>query len=168
MVWAWWRIGDRESLELLGFFALAASWDAATAVDLAEHRLPDPLTLIPYPLFFALQVPYAWLSDEWGRLGAAFLGSLLTANILFVLAYINPSGFGLGAVKLGLTTGAALGWFGVGTALLGVGAAFILMALISALLLVTKRIRHDSEIPFGPFKILGVLVAPFTASLLGW
>lgn len=168
MVWAWWRIGDRESLELLGFLALAASWGAATAVNLAEHRLPDPLTLIPYPLFFALQVPYAWLSDEWGRLGGALLGSLLTAGILFVLAYINPSGFGLGDVKLGLTTGAALGWFGVGTALLGVGAAFILMALISALLLVTKRIRRDSEIPFGPFMILGVLVAPFAASLLGW
>lgn len=56
----------------------------------------------------------------------------------------------------------------MGTALLGVGAAFILMALISALLLVTKRIRRDSEIPFGPFMILGVLVAPFAASLLGW
>ncbi|WP_353081082.1 A24 family peptidase [Tessaracoccus lapidicaptus] len=168
VVWVWWRIGYRDSLEPLGFLALAAFWGAATAVDVAEHRLPDPLTLIPYPLFFALQVPYAWLSDEWGRIGAAFLGSLLTSTVLFVLAYINPSGFGLGDVKLGLTTGAALGWFGVGTALLGVGAAFILMALISALLLVTKRIRRDSEIPFGPFMILGVLVAPFAASLLSW
>jgi len=167
-LWVWWWIGYQDSLEPLGFLALAGIWGAATAVDVAEHRLPDPLTLIPYPLFFALQVPYAWLSDEWGRLGAAFLGSLLTATILFVLAYINPSGFGLGDVKLGLTTGAALGWFGVGTAILGVGAAFILMALISALLLVTKRIRRDSEIPFGPFMILGVLVAPFAASLLGW
>jgi len=168
VAWVWSSVGYRGTLEPLGFLALAASWGAATAVDLAEHRLPDPLTLIPYTLYFALQVPYAWLSDEWGRLGGAFLGSLLTAGILFVLAYINPTGFGLGDVKLGLTTGAALGWFGVGTALLGVGAAFILMALISALLLVTKRIRRDSEIPFGPFMILGVLVAPFAASLLGW
>ncbi|CAL8972468.1 hypothetical protein TESS_TESS_02501 [Tessaracoccus sp. O5.2] len=168
MAWVWSSVGYRGTLEPLGFLVLAAFWGAATAVDLAEHRLPDPLTLIPYPLFFALQVPYAWLSDGWGRLGAAFLGSLLTSTILFVLAYINPSGFGLGDVKLGLTTGAALGWFGIGTALLGVGAAFILMALISAMLLVTKRIRRDSEIPFGPFMILGVLVAPFAASLLGW
>ena len=106
--------------------------------------------------------------ERVGRLGSALLGSLLTAAVLFVLAYINPSGFGLGDVKLGLTTGAALGWFGFGTALLGIAAAFILMALISGLLLATKRIKREAEIAFGPFMVLGVLVAPAAAGLLGW
>ncbi|MHA6509619.1 prepilin peptidase [Tessaracoccus sp. Y1736] len=153
---------------LPAFAVLAAAWGAATAVDLAEHRLPDALTLIPIPLFFALQVPWAVLEGGWGRLGSALLGSLLTAAILFVLAYINPSGFGLGDVKLGLTTGAALGWFGIGTALLGVAAAFILMAVISGLLLATEKIKREAEIAFGPFMILGVLVTPWAGSLLGW
>lgn len=163
-----WALFLTTRLESLGFLVLAAAWGAATAVDLAEHRLPDSLTLIPFPLFFILQTPWAIIESSWGRLGSALIGSLVTAAILFVLAYINPSGFGLGDVKLGLTTGVALGWFGVGTALLGVAAAFILMAVISGLLLATGRIKREAEIAFGPFMILGVLVAPLTASLLGW
>ncbi|MHA6524903.1 prepilin peptidase [Tessaracoccus sp. G1721] len=153
---------------LAGFAMLGAAWGAATAIDLAEHRLPDALTLIPFPLFFALQIPWAITEGGWGRLGSALLGAFLTAAILFFLAYINPSGFGLGDVKLGLTTGAALGWFGVGTALLGVAAAFILMAVITGVLLATGRIKREAEVAFGPFMILGVLVAPWAATILGW
>ena len=155
-------------VHLPAFAVLAAAWGAATAVDLAEHRLPDALTLTPFPLFFLLQLPWAVIEDGWGRLGSALVGSAVTAALLFVLAYINPNGFGLGDVKLGLTTGAALGWFGLGTALLGLGAAFILMAVISGVLLATKRIKREAEIAFGPFLILGVLVAPAAADLLGW
>lgn len=104
-----WAVLLAAGWEFLGFLALAAAWGGATAVDLAEHRLPDALTLIPFPLFFALQIPWAVIEGGWGRFGSALLGALITAAILFVLAYINPSGFGLGDVKLGLTTGAALG-----------------------------------------------------------
>lgn len=164
--WAFLLIDQVQSLP--SFAMLAGVWGAAAAVDLAEQRLPDALTLIPFPLFFILQIPWTVIEGGWGRLGSALLGAAFTATILFVLAYINPSGFGLGDVKLGLTTGAALGWFGVGTALLGVAAAFILMAVISGLLLATGRIKREAEIAFGPFMILGVLVAPWTASLLGW
>lgn len=149
------------------FALLAAAWGAGTAVDLTEHRLPDLVTLAPVPLFFLLLIPAVALSGP-ARLWTAMGGAVLTAVILFVLAYINPSGFGLGDVKLGLTTGAALGWLGLGVALLGIAAAFILMAVISGILLATKRISRDSEIAFGPFMVLGVLVAPFAAGLLGW
>lgn len=153
---------------LPAFAMLAAAWGAATAVDLTEHRLPDPLTLIPFPLFFLIQLPWAFIEGGSGQLGSALLGSVLTAALLFVLAYINPNGLGLGDVKLGLTTGAMLGWFGLGTALLGLGSAFIFMAVISGLLLATRRIRRDADMAFGPFMVLGVLVAPGAASLLGW
>lgn len=153
---------------LPAFAMLAAAWGAATAVDLAEHRLPDPLTLIPVPLFFLLQLPWVVVEGLWGHLGSALVGSAVTAALLFVLAWLNPTGFGLGDVKLGLSTGAALGWFGFGTALLGLGAAFILMAVISGLLLAARRIDRGAEIAFGPFMVLGVLVAPGVAGLLGW
>lgn len=164
--WAFLLVG--QVVALPAFAMLSAAWGAATAVDLAEHRLPDALTLIPFPVFFVLQIPWAVMEGGWRQLCSALLGSVVTAAILFVLAYINPGGFGLGDVKLGLTTGAALGWFGVGTALLGVAAAFILMAVISGFLLAAGKINREAEIAFGPFMILGVLVAPWAASLLGW
>lgn len=157
-----------EPLAWLGFAALAAAWGAAVAVDLAERHLPDLLTLAPFPLFFLLQLPWAVVEGGWVTLGRALLGSLITAATLFALAYLNPSGFGLGDVKLGLTTGAALGWFGLGEALAGIAAAFILMAVISGLLLAVRRLKRETEIAFGPFMILGVLVTPAAARLLGW
>ncbi|MHA6511718.1 prepilin peptidase [Tessaracoccus sp. Z1128] len=163
-----WALVSTTGWEALPFTVAAIAWGTGIAVDLAEHRLPDLITLAPVPLFFALFLPSMSASGEWRRLGEAVLGSLLTAAVLFALAYINPDGFGLGDVKLGLTTGAALGWFGLGTALLGLGAAFILMAVISGLLLATRRIKRDAEIAFGPFMVLGVLVAPAAANLLGW
>lgn len=164
-----WAAMHVEGWALAGFAALAVLWGAGVAVDLVEHRLPDVTTLAAFLLFLILQLPWLVTSGEWNRrLVQALLGALLTAAILFALAYTNPNGFGLGDVKLGLSTGAALGWFGLGTVLIGLAAAFILMAVISGLLLATKRIKRDAEIAFGPFMVLGVLVAPGAASLLGW
>lgn len=157
-----------QPLAMLGYIAFAIAWGTATAVDLAEHDLPDVLTLAPIPLFYLLQLPWAITGGEWGAYGSALLGMATTGIILFVLAFINPRGFGLGDVKLGLATGTALGWFGLTTALVGIAAAFILMALISGILLLTKRVGRDSEAPFGPFMVLGVLVAPWATTLLGW
>ncbi|WP_255443660.1 hypothetical protein [Tessaracoccus sp. MC1679] len=42
------------------------------------------------------------------------------------------------------------------------------MAAISGLLLATRRIQREADIAFGPFMVLGVLVAPAAAGLLGW
>ncbi len=164
-LWAGLTTGPLESV---GFLIVAVLWGAATAIDLAEHHLPDPLTLWALPSFLLPQLPWAVTNADWPSVGRAIGGAAMTAVILFALAYINPRGFGLGDVKLGLSTGAALGWFGLSTALVGIAAAFILMALISSVLLLTRRITRDSEVPFGPFMILGVLVAPVSASLLGW
>lgn len=155
-------------LALPGFALVAVAWGVATAVDLSRHQLPDTLTLGSYPAFLVLLVPWAVVHGGWGELGRAALAGIVTALVLFVLAYINPSGFGLGDVKLGLSTGAALGFLSWGAALLGILLAFILMAVISLVLLALRRIKRDSELAFGPFMVLGVLVAPWAATLLGW
>ncbi|MGA4508927.1 hypothetical protein ACQB6R_11080 [Propionibacteriaceae bacterium G1746] len=159
-VWAW-----------PAFAVLAWAWGAGTAQDLAQHRLWDRFTLLPFGVFVLLLVLPAAVHGDWGRWGMTIVAGLITATVLFVIAFINPAGFGLGDVKLGLTTGAALGWIGVGwpgvlLALLGTVAAFVLMAVVGVVLLATRAAKRDTDVAFGPFMVLGVLVAPWLAGLL--
>lgn len=151
---------------LPAFLVLAAFWGSAAVYDLANHRLPDSLTLIPLPIFFVLLVPDAIIGSDWSGVLLSLVGALTTAAVLFVLAFINPRGLGLGDVKLGLTTGAALGWFGLPAAFIGLAAAFVLMAVASVVLLITKRLGRKDEVPFGPFLVVAAVVSPMVTPLV--
>ena len=163
ILWAF-LILDRP-LALLGFSLLAAVWGAASVIDVQTHHLPDLLTLGSYPAFLVLMLPSAVVDGTWGALGRAAVVGVVNALVLFIVAYINPAGFGLGDVKLGLSTGAALGWLGVAEAVAGLLAAFILMGVVGAVALGVKRLGRKSDIAFGPFMVAGVLVAPWLAQL---
>lgn len=163
-----WAVAAVEPpMALLGFGLLAVIWGTASAIDLKDHQLPDVLTLSAYPAFLLLQLPAAAVTGDWGSLGRAALGGIVTGVVLFVIAFVNPAGFGLGDVKLGLSTGAALGWLGWMPMVFGLLGGFILMTLISGVLVATKRLDRRGEIAFGPFMVLGVLVAPWLAMPLG-
>ncbi|SDL41161.1 prepilin peptidase [Tessaracoccus oleiagri] len=163
-VWAGMMLGPSPAL--FGFGYLAAVWGAAAVIDLQTHHLPDILTLGAYPVFLILMLPSAAIEANWNGLGLAALLGLATALALFIIAFINPAGFGLGDVKLGLSTGAALGWLGVMEAVAGLLAAFVLMAVFGAVALAVKRLGRKSDVAFGPFMIAGVLVAPWLAQLM--
>lgn len=163
-VWAFLVLDQPPAL--LGFSLLAAVWGAASVIDVQTHHLPDLLTLGSYPAFLVLMLPSAVVDGTWGALGRAAVVGVVNALVLFIVAYINPAGFGLGDVKLGLSTGAALGWLGVAEAVVGLFAAFILMAVVGAVALAGKRLGRKSDIAFGPFMVAGVLVAPWLAQLL--
>lgn len=166
IVLGWAVLGVGPSPALFGFALLAAVWGAAAVIDLQTHHLPDVLTLGSYPAFLLLMLPAAAVEGEWAALGRAALLGIGTAIVLFIIAFINPAGLGLGDVKLGLSTGAALGWLGVMEAVAGLLAAFVIMAVVGAVALATKRLGRKSDIAFGPFMIAGVLVAPWLAQLM--
>lgn len=166
VVLGWAVLQIAPSSALFGFALLAASWGAAAVIDLQTHHLPDVLTLGSYPAFLLLMLPAAVVEGEWAALGRASLLGIGTAIVLFIIAFINPAGFGLGDVKLGLSTGAALGWLGVMEAVAGLLAAFVLMAVVGAVALATKRLGRKSDVAFGPFMIAGVVVAPWLAQLM--
>lgn len=72
---------------------------------------------------------------------------------------LGRRGFGLGDAKLVLSSAAVLGWFGWGPVFLGLMVAFVAAALTSVVLLVAGRVRWSGHLPFGPFLILGSMVA---------
>ncbi|MET9678063.1 A24 family peptidase [Streptomyces sp. NPDC006482] len=127
-------------------------------VDARVHRLPDGLTLplaagVPLLLGGAELLPYdagSWLH--------ALLGALALGGSYLVLFLVNPAGLGFGDVKLALSLGAALGWYGWGILFTGAFAGFLLGAVYGLGLVLLRRAGRSSAIPFGPFMLAGALI----------
>ena len=100
-------------------------------------------------------VAAAALSGDWGALGRAIAAGAALLAFYLVLALINPSGLGLGDVKLSGVLGMFLGWLGWPAVLAGTLAAFALNAAVALALLAARRVGAKSGIAFGPAMVLG-------------
>jgi leader peptidase (prepilin peptidase)/N-methyltransferase len=133
-----------------------------TVTDLQHRRLPNALLLPGGAVLAVLLVAGALLDGRPGGL----LGSAVTAGALFALfllaAVVSPSGMGMGDVKLAGVLGLALGLAGTAATLLAVLVAFALHAVVSVVLLATRRAGRRTALPFGPALLVGAGVA------LGW
>ncbi|MFE9887533.1 prepilin peptidase [Streptomyces scopuliridis] len=133
-------------------------------VDRAVHRLPDRLTLPLAAAAVVLLGPAALLpgggNDGTGPGGSwptALLGGLVLGACYFALFLINPNGLGFGDVKLALSLGVALGWYGWLVLFVGAFAGFLLGSLYGFGLILLRRAGRKSAFPFGPFMIVGAL-----------
>ncbi|NEB94487.1 prepilin peptidase [Streptomyces bauhiniae] len=144
--------------ELAAWLALTPAATLLTTVDLRVHRLPDPLTLPLTPAVLLLLALAAQLPDHTGTYRTALYGALTLGIAYLALHLLNPSGMGFGDVKLAPALGAALGWYGWPTLLLGTFATFASGAVYGLTLVVSGRANRKSAIPFGPFLLLGTLL----------
>ena len=152
--------------EVVAFALLALACSLLIVVDLAVFRLPDLIVLPMYPLLFVALTVAAGTGGDWGRLGRAALAAGLLLALYLVLALINPSGLGLGDVKLAGLLGAFLGWLGWQQVLLGTLAAFVCSAVVALLLLATRRAGRKTEFPFGPWMIAGAAIGALAGPVL--
>jgi leader peptidase (prepilin peptidase)/N-methyltransferase len=151
-------------LPLAAYCWLAAIGVALAFIDVAVHRLPDQLTAAAVVGVLGLLGAAALVDGEPARLGWAVLNGLGMAAAYLVLALIYPAGMGQGDVKLAVSLGTALGWTGWVVTVLGTSAGFLSAGLFSLGLLVVGRANRKTEIPHGPFMLLGTLA---TVLLLG-
>ena len=70
---------------------------------------------------------------------------------------------GFGDVKLAGLLGLYLGWLGWIELAVGAFAAFLFGGLVGLALLVTGRAGRKSHLPFGPFMLVGALLAILAA-----
>lgn len=141
---------------------LALLWAAACAVplalvDVAEHRLPHRLTY-PSAAGTLLLLGAADLAgDRTGSALHALYGAAALGAVFWLMALALP--FGLGDAALGLTVGAVLGWYGFAAVFAGVLLGFLLAAGYGTAKLAARRAGRRDELPFGPFLLLGTLLA---------
>jgi leader peptidase (prepilin peptidase)/N-methyltransferase len=70
---------------------------------------------------------------------------------------------GFGDVKLAGLLGLYLGWLGWGSLLIGAFAGFLCGGLVGVALLLARRAKRGTAIPFGPHMLAGALLAIFAA-----
>ncbi|MEV7525034.1 A24 family peptidase [Streptomyces sp. NPDC091371] len=153
--------------ELLVWLALAPFGVLLALVDRAVFRLPDVLTL---PLAAATAVGLgvaALLPGAAGSWPTALLGGLALGACYFTLFLINPGGMGFGDVKLALTLGQVLGWYGWPVLFAGTFAAFLAGAVHGLGLMLLRRAGRKTAMPFGPFMLAGALAGVVYGGLYG-
>ncbi|TDQ52580.1 prepilin peptidase [Actinorugispora endophytica] len=139
--------------------AFLALWGAVlAAIDTRTRRLPNPLVLPAYPVALAL-LAVAALTTPGGldQAADALVGMAGLWAFYWLLWFVYPAGMGWGDVKLSGLLGLYLGWSGLGSVVSGTFAAFLLSACVGLVLMVLGRVGRGTQIPFGPFMVVGAL-----------
>ena len=144
---------------LPAYLYLAAVGLALALIDLDCKRLPDALTLPSYPVAAALLGIAALAGSDSGSFVRALLGGAAMYALYFALCFAYPAGMGFGDVKLAGVLGTYTAWLGWGTWAVGVFLGFLLGGVFGVALLLAKKGGRKTAVPFGPFMLLGVLVA---------
>ncbi len=144
---------------LPAYLYLAAVGLALALIDLDVRRLPDVLTLPSYAVLGGLLLVAAVLGSDSGHLLRAALGGLAMYAVYFGLRLAYPAGMGFGDVKLAGVLGMATGWLGWQEWAVGLFAGFLLGGVWSLALVAAGRASRKTAVPYGPFMLLGCLLA---------
>ena len=128
-------------------------------IDNAVKRLPNTLTAAAFTGTLVLLTVAAITGHQPGHLGRAAIGAAALACFYLLLWLIRPGGMGLGDVKLAVSVGVVLAWISWQALITGTFLAFILASAYGIALLVTHRANRGSQLPLGPFMLVGALAA---------
>lgn len=123
----------------------------STVFDLKYMILPDFSTIILVSISLVL-----WFSGYFGEWNY-FLTALIAVGFLLILNLITKGkGMGIGDVKLAIFMGLFLGFPKI---IVAFYVAFIVGAVMGIFLMIFKKAKKKTQIPFGPFLILGTFVS---------
>ncbi|MBI4948460.1 prepilin peptidase [Candidatus Berkelbacteria bacterium] len=129
--------------------------------DLSEMLVSDTLSYLL--IIFAAIFGFMY----WGEVSVLAIGAITAVVPILVLVY--PSGekwMGKGDIKIALALGLLVAYPNVWVML---ATAFIGGGLIGAILILTKKAKPTSAVPFVPFLVAGAIVALFWGEyLLRW
>ncbi len=149
--WALLGIRFDPGLHLAGALFYTAVLIVVTVTDLEHRLIPNRVV---YPAI-AVALLMSAVDPTISPL-QALAGALLGFGLFLVFAIIGRGALGMGDVKLAAFLGAALGLPVVLIALIG---GIMLGGVISAALLVTRRVGLKSYIPYGPFLTVAGWIA---------
>jgi leader peptidase (prepilin peptidase)/N-methyltransferase len=163
----WGLLGLRFGLTAHGALAPAYLGFAAVALALAwidadVHRLPRGLTRPAYPLLLGQLALASLASGDWAALRRAVVAGVVLWVVYLVLAIVAAllgSGFGLGDVTLAGLVGLATGYVSGAAVLVATCAAFLLSGVYGVARIVLRRGTRKDDIAFGPWMLVGTLLA---------
>lgn len=118
-------------------------------IDLEHQLIPNVLTLPMMAIGLLFRIGQ-------GELVVGILGGLIGGGLLLIITLLYPKGMGMGDVKFLAMTGVFLGWE---KALFILFSGSVLGLLVIIPLMLLKKIGRKSAFPFGPFLVVGTLIA---------
>lgn len=155
-----WRMGGPTflmalpALLLIGFSGVALAW-----IDADVHRLPHGLTYPTAVGVLGILVIVSAATGEWWPFARALLSGAAAYLVLLVLALLSRGQFGLGDVTLGGILALVLGFVDLRLPWWGLLFAFVVSGVVSALGLLTRRLTLRTALAFGPYLLMGGLLA---------
>jgi leader peptidase (prepilin peptidase) / N-methyltransferase len=148
-------------LGLVYYWTVSAFLIVIFVYDLKHYIIPDKV------IYSAIIVSGAWylasgvffdLYAGSEMLNTIYAASGAAAFFLFIVLFSRGKWMGVGDIKLAFLMGLILSWPGVLVALL---AAFYIGAIVGLGLIILKKRRLKSEVPFAPFLVTGTFLALF-------
>ena len=132
-------------------------------MDIISRRLPNVLTSALFVLS-AIIISISGIVDHASsRVISSFIDSLVLSISFLIVSFATRGGMGMGDVKLSAGIGLIAGFYGTQTLFLSTFLSFILGALVGVALLLLRKGNLKTTLPFGPFMIIGQLVAMWVA-----
>jgi len=154
------KLSSHDVLTVVRNLTLIAFGYYAAYIDIKTHRVPNKLVLVMLA-FWALNMVASTVVDFEAGI-SLIVQSLLSGAVVgtcFLIIYIvSRKGVGGGDIKLVAVMGLYLPLVKLIPLLI---ISSILAALVSAILLLTKRATTKTSIPFAPFLYVGALVVVY-------
>lgn len=150
------KTGEKGST-FISFVLLFSFLFFSAAIDYFENIIPNSLVLYGLGVFVVTTLINVFVNNisfKESLLASAF-GGIGIGGILLIIALIAKSALGMGDVKLFFVIGLVLGLQDTYYVLL---VSIIIMAVVSIVLLILKKVSRKTKIPMAPFVALGFLV----------
>lgn len=151
----WW------SAVLLIFVALAYTAFALmlSVIDIKKHRLPDKIVLPMYPVLGLPLLTVHWIDGNNDLANKTGFAGMFLLGCYWVLRKLSRNALGFGDVKLAGALGIVMGFFSPINLLWGTLLTFVSAGVFSLILLMRKKASLKTHIAFGPFMLLGTMLA---------
>ena len=161
--------GFSEKFIVYSFLSVILIMDMFT--DIKSQIIPNDLNMVGF-IFGLIYVYYNLLKEPKVGLDLLF-GMFIGAGIflliaLFALVVYRKEGMGLGDVKLMGVLGLFLGARNIFQIFI---LSFVIGAIVSIILLITKIKKMDEYIPFGPFIVIATFITmfiPYSSMIAFW
>lgn len=144
---------------LLIFLSFAFVGIFITLIDLDSRRIPSEAVFSGLIVVLLGVLGYQIASGDSSRSVSGLASMAIYFIVYFLLWLFRPGAIGYGDVRLAGLTGLVLGWVSVETAILGFFLPWFLAMIWLIPSIVKKEKNSKTAIPFGPWMILGTLVA---------
>ncbi|MDQ4024745.1 MAG: prepilin peptidase [Actinomycetota bacterium] len=159
------------SVETFVYAAFFWALVVLTSIDVDHKLLPNRIVYPSFVVGWIGLTAAAVVDDDTGRLVDAAVGAAIFGGLLFLVSFVGEivykkTAMGLGDVKLAFVLGTFLGYERLALVPVGMFMAFLSGAVIGLVVIKVAGGDGKTEVPFGPFLVLGTVLALFVGEPL--